>query len=231
MRETRLPDIRLLLTVLEDLDFIESEWGGDISEGTIRRNSPMLRYLLVDGKLKEAGAMLQHRIRILTPESSLEKNLPDIEATQFFMSGGAKISSGFVESCQFVNRAWSAEEVKRNYEESRKFAARSLPVNIDAFLSQTSFIYGKARINRREVIKYVSNKLGGAHYDSKRVRITSTDGLSREEEKFPLLDAISKDWKILDRNPIFLEMIGIGQKVINSNDVKKLKRRIRELKQ
>ena len=75
----------------------------------------------------------------------------------------------------------------------------------------------------------MGNKLGGAHYDSKCVQIKSTEGLSKEEEKFPLLDNISDQWKILDRNPIFLEMIGIGQRVINSHDVKKLKKQIREL--
>ena len=52
----------------------------------------------------------------------------------------------------------------------------------------------------------------------------------KEEEKFPILDDISEQMKILGRNPIFLEMIGIGQRIINSSDVKKLKRQIRELK-
>jgi hypothetical protein len=223
-------DRKLLQTVLEDLVFLEKEWGGDISDDTIRRNSPTLRYLLVDGKLKDAGAMLNQRIRILTPESALEKNIPDIESTTFFMSAGAKISNGFVESVRHINRALSAEEVKRNYDESKRLSGSSIPLSIDSFLSQISFVYEKARINKREVIKYVANKLGGAHYDSKRVKINSTEGLSKEEEKFPLLDAISEQMKILDRNPIFLEMIGIGQRVINSSDVKKLKRQIRELK-
>ena len=74
-------DRKFLKTVFEDLVFLEKEWGGDISDDAIRRNSPTLRYLLVDGKLKEAGAMLNQRIRILTPESALEKNIPDIEST------------------------------------------------------------------------------------------------------------------------------------------------------
>jgi len=223
-------DRKFLQTVLADLVFLEREWGGDISDDAIRRNSPTLRYLLVDGKLKEAGAMLNQRIRILTPESSLEKNVPDIESTTFFMSAGAKISNGYVESAWDVNRALSPEEVKRNYDKSKRLSSSSIPLSIDSFLSQISFIYEKARINKREVIKYVANKLGGAHYDSNRVKINSTEGLLKEEEKFPILDDISEQMKILGRNPIFLEMIGIGQRIINSSDVKKLKRQIRELK-
>jgi len=215
-----------LATVLEDLDFLEESWGDNISEPQIRRNSPVLRYLLVDGKIKEAAAMLNQKIRILTPLSSLEENLPAPESIRFFMSGGASINKGRVDRLIEYNRAFTPEEVKKMYDDGKRLEGKSKAVPIDTFLNQVSFMYGASRIKRKTVIKYVCNKLGGTHYDPKRVAPTSLL-TANEDEQYSFLDVIYNTWKSLDMNVIHLEMLGIGQRFINSRDVRILKRKIR----
>jgi len=63
-----------------------------------------------------------------------------------------------------VNRALSEKEIKANYERDKKVIGKSHPVKLGIFLRQPSFVVDGVLIYRDEVIKYVSNKLGGAHY-------------------------------------------------------------------
>ncbi len=221
-------DLLFLKTVLEDLEFLQNEWGKDITEAQIRRNSPVLRSLLVEGKIKEAGTMLNQKIRILSPLVCLEENLPELDSIVFFMSGGAKTSKGFIESIIQYNKALSENEIKKMYLRRKELESKSKPVKVDTYLNQVSFIYGKAKIKRKTVIKYVCNKLGGAHYDSKREFPVSAE-TEVENEQYIFLDTIYSTWKALDMNVIHLEMLGIGQRFINSNDVRKLKKKIRTL--
>lgn len=219
-------NLHFLATVLEDLDFLEESWGNSISESQIRRNSPVLRYLLVEGKIKDAGAMLGQKIRILTPLSSLEENLPEPTSITFFMSGGSSTNRGRVERLIEYNRAFTAEEVKKIYDEGQAIEGKSKAVPVDTFLNQVSFMYGGSRIRRKTVIKYMCNKLGGTHYDPKRIVPTSLL-TENENEQYSFLDRIYNTWKSLDMNVIHLEMLGIGQRFINSADVQKLKKKIR----
>jgi hypothetical protein len=219
-----------LSTVLEDVEFLKSNWGRSIKDSEIRRNSPVLRHLLVEGNLQKAANMLNLKFQILSPLTSFEGNLPDIEHTTFFMSGGAKLDSGYMEHMQMLDKAYTAEEVKERYDNEQKIKGKTKPVSIDQFLCQTSFIVHGVKISRRTVIKYVANKLGGAHYDEKREAAASISAIEKEYEKYPLLDSI-QSMQVMDRNPIYFEMIGIGQKAIQSRDTDKLIRHIKSLQE
>jgi hypothetical protein len=221
-------DLHFLNTVLEDIEFLQNEWGKDITESQIRRNSPVLRYLLVEGKIKEAGAMLQQKIRIQTPLVSLEENLPELESVRFFMSGGASTSKGFIESVTEYNKALSAQEIHNMYNHHKGLEGKSKPVTVEAYLNQVSFILGNAKIKRKTVIKYICNKLGGTHYDAKRIR-PSSDKTDIENEQYLFLDKIYSTWKAFDMNVIHLEMLGIGQRFVNSHDVHKLRKKIQKI--
>ena len=144
------------------------------------------------------------------------------------MSGGAKLDTGYMEHMEMLNKAYTAEEVKERHESEQKIKGRTKPVSLDQFLSQTSFIVHGVKISRRTAIKYVANKLGGAHYDEKRKIASSLSAIKKEEEKFPLLDSI-QSMQVMDRNPIYYEMIGIGQKVVHSKNTDKLIRSIKSL--
>ncbi|MBC8551198.1 MAG: hypothetical protein ISR95_03630 [Candidatus Marinimicrobia bacterium] len=207
-----------LATVLEDLDFIDKSWGDSITEAEIRRSSPVLRYLLVEGKIKEAGAMLQQRIRILSPLSSFVENIPKIERLRFYMSGGATVKMGSIEHYAEYTGTISAAEVKRMYDADQKIKGHSKAITVDQFLNQASFIYGASRIKRKTVIKYICNKLGGTHYDSKRL-VPSSYSTNEVEEQYAFLDDIYATRKAMDMNMIHLEVLGIGQRFIKSRDV------------
>lgn len=68
---------------------------------------------------------------------------------------------------------------------------------------------------RRILIKYVANKLGGAHHDSKR-------GTSHEEQLFGLLDTARAQVKLLDKPAVYFELLAIGQSLAGASDIQRL---------
>ena len=102
-------------------------------------------------------------------------------------------------------------------------------VSLDQFLSQTSFIVHGVKISRRTAIKYVANKLGGAHYDEKKKNSFKPIGYQKKKKRSSLYLTLYNPMQVMDRNPIYYEMIGIGQKVVHSKNTDKLIRSIKSL--
>jgi hypothetical protein len=103
---------------------------------------------------------------------------------------------------------------------------KNYPVKLAVFLRQPSFVIEGTFINREEVIKYVTNKLGGAHYDSTREPQTSSSGVSLEG-KYALLDSVRNSTMIADKNAIYYELLSIGQRLINSKDIQQLRKTLK----
>ncbi len=96
------------------------------------------------------------------------------------------------------------------------------------FLRQASFVIKGVIINREEVIKYVANKFGGAHYDSNR-RISPPGASISLEDKYTLLDSIRSGTIVADKNAVYYELLSIGQRVINSRDVLHLQKKLKQV--
>jgi len=103
---------------------------------------------------------------------------------------------------------------------------KNYPVKLAISLRQPSFVIEGILINREEVIKYVSNKLGGAHYDSSRKPRASSRGVSLEE-KYALLDSARNSTMLADKNAIYYELLSIGQRLVNSKDVQQVRKALR----
>jgi hypothetical protein len=67
---------------------------------------------------------------------------------------------------------------------------------------------------RREIIQYVANKLGGAHYDERR------------DERERLLDYAQEAYKVADKKPIYFELLSTGQKLVRSPDIERLRQKL-----
>jgi hypothetical protein len=89
-------------------------------------------------------------------------------------------------------------------------------------MKQISFIISRLKINREEVIKYITNKRGGAHFDSSR-NISTGDS----EKKYSLLDNIHMSTSIADKNAVYYELLSIGQRLIASHDVERIRQIIK----
>jgi len=57
----------MLRVVLEDLDYLTKEWNQDIDDASLRRASPVLRSLLVEGALLAAAKQMGNEVKVLAP--------------------------------------------------------------------------------------------------------------------------------------------------------------------
>jgi hypothetical protein len=140
------------------------------------------------------------------------------EAAQFFAHSWLRVFSASI-----IPRAKTEAEIKADYERGKAVMGKSYPVKLGAFLKQTSLVVNGVLINREEIIKYVANKLGGAHYDDSRDDSTGTGDISLEQ-KYKLLDGVRSGIAVADRNAIYYELLSIGQRVVNSRDVRQLRK-------
>jgi hypothetical protein len=83
-------DKELVRIVSEDLDYLTQEWNQDIDDASLRRASPVLRSLLVEGKLLTVARQVGKDVRVLTP--AIYQVLADdkLRLRKYWQSGGAK---------------------------------------------------------------------------------------------------------------------------------------------
>lgn len=215
-------DINLIKLVAEDLEFLSKGWNQQIDEASLRRASPILRSLLVENKLYMVGRYFELDIRVMAPEDSGASL--DAKERVFWQACGGKSNGLEVLSMSMWDRALTDDEIDAMAMSSNKRIGKSHPVKVSSFLRQTSFVLEGTSINREEVIKYVANKLGGAHYDSTRKENTKPE--TSLDEKYVLLDSVRNQWKITDKDAVYFELLSIGQLLINSRDVQTLRRKI-----
>jgi len=221
-------DRDLARVVSEDLDFLFNEWNQDIDDASLRRSSPVLRSLLVEGLLGHVAHQIDHDIRIMAPAIGRVVTEAELKECMFFQAGGAKYKGAVVQSITMIPRAKSPEEIKASYERSKDVIGKNYPVKLGLFLKQPSFVVKGVLINREEVVKYVANKLGGAHYDSSRSVQKESDQVSLEQ-KYALLDAVKNGMITADKNAVFYELLSIGQRVVNSRDVRQLRKQLAQV--
>jgi hypothetical protein len=217
-------DIELARIVLEDIEYLSHEWNQDIDDASLRRSSPILRSLLIEGQLGIVAHACGRNLRIMAP--AINRVLTENELKQFvyWQAGGAKHKGMEIEAASMVNRALSEQEIKANYERDKIVIGKSYPVKLGAFLRQPSFVVEGVLINREEVIKYVSNKLGGAHYDESRS--TTAKPEPTLEDKYVLLDKLRTGTYVAEKNAIYYELLSIGQRLVNSRDIQHLRKQL-----
>lgn len=215
-------DHELIKIVAEDLTYLSEEWNQKIDDASLRRSSPVLRSLLIEGQLIKVMNMLNEELSVMAPlVSKYEDSLID-DSTTFYQSGGAKFQGSEVQFLIISNRAKGPEEIKESYERQKDLIGNSYPLKLSKFMKQTSFYMGGTHINREEVVKYIANKRGGAHYDNSRN--TEKSGSKGElERKFQLLDDVHGAMAVADKNAVYYELLSIGQRLINSQDTQRIR--------
>lgn len=221
-------DRELLCVVSEDLDFLFKEWNQDIDDASLRRSSPVLRSLLIDGLLGRAAREVGREIRILAPAICKVLTEDELKSMQFYQAGGAKHKGVELQAVTFTARIPSEQEMKASFDRTRGAIGKSYPEKLGIFLKQTSIAIDGVLINREEVIKYVANKLGGAHYDSSRVQPAGLNQVSLEG-KYALLDKVRAGVFMADKNAVYYELLSIGQRLVNSRDVSHLRKQLRNI--
>lgn len=215
-------DNKLITIVSEDLDYLSEEWNQDIDDSSLRRASPVLRSLLIEGQLMKVANMLNETVSVMAPEiSKNEEHLGD-RSIVFYQSGGARYKGMQVQFAKQLNRAMSPEEIKESHEKQKNLIGQNYPVKLSKFMKQISFMINGVKINREEVVKYIANKRGGAHYDDSRN--TEKSGSKGDlEKKFVLLDGIHDGMIMADKNSVYYELLSIGQRLVGSYDVQRIR--------
>lgn len=210
-------DKELLKIIFEDIRYITKEWNAkDISDASLRRSSNILRRLLIHRDLFKAAYLFNMRkLRVLGSNESY----PSLPGAVLYQAGGGKSNGLQVKGFTMCDRALTDEEMRLLYEKIGQ--PKNKPINLNEFMKQPSIVIRGTKINREEIIKYVCNKLGGAHYDNKRKEDKEL------ERKYKLLDEHKNSSELTGKNAIYFELLSIGQKLVNNKDIQKLKKKIK----
>lgn len=217
------PEIRfeLLKNVHEDLEFLAKEWNKDIDDGSIRRSVSCLYQLLVDNQLSLAALVFTQEIKILVSIYEEQFAKEDLTSITFYAALGVTHKGIYMEHMSEHPYAPTQEEVSQKYDLAQD--RRRTPYKISKYLNLPAFIYKETHISRLDVLKYARNKIGAAHYDPTRAENKIM------EKKFTLLDEIRSTYTALDKDIIYLEILSIGQRIINAPDTHKLRKKISKI--
>ena len=206
-----LPRNELIDIVAADLRYLLEEWDEKVDDHSLRRSSPVLRRLLVQNELqrawKAAGFAGEPKLRA----STLAPILADIpyQKILFAAAGGAKYKGLELRSVLVVNNAINQDEISKRHAEGPP----STIISLHDFVETPCLVIKGRLIKRRVLIKYIANKLGGAHYDTKRKK-------NYDENLFPYLDAAAKQFRLGDKNHVYFELLSAGQALVSSDDIK-----------
>jgi len=206
-------DLDLIRIVAEDLLFLRSDWDQDIDDASLRRSSPVLRRLIVEGDFGRAWRALGLAREPIITAPCLDALLgPASRAdVSFAQAGGAHYQGMTIRGTTLYARALSPDEITRSYERTKTLEPRSFPLS--HFRESPCIIIMGELILRRELILYIANKCGGAHWDPSRTE-------SKEiERKFQSLDSATGQIALAGKAAPYHELLAIGQSLARSPDV------------
>lgn len=197
-------------TVTSDLAFLMTEWNDKIDDQSLRRSSPVLRRLLVEGELQRAWKLAGYPGEPLIVGSTLEPLLACVPLDRIRMAsaGGGEYQGNALRGSTEIVGTLSLPEIQA-------IQARGLPeakLSLRRFVEATCLVLNGQPVSRRSVIKFVANRLGGVHSSNKTER--------KHEEIYKLLDAARDTYLLLEKPVIFFELLSTGQALARSADLR-----------
>lgn len=228
------------LTIIEDIELLGNLWQRDnVTNSELRNSSHILRRLLIYQDLQKCANPRKHELRIETPNNKILITAARNKVLEFFQSGGTTILGVW----------FRASTVAKGNDEklSRLFKGFNPEDKIDlkltSFLKQPVFYLDNSFISRADVIKYVANKAGGPHFDTKRnEKEQIIDKIRRAvvmqmEEDTPMFgfdishlegDLTSFEIKKGTIDPVFVEMAAACRFLTESSSVVSLMRLVKD---
>ena len=127
------------------------------------------RNLLVEGKLLSTWRAigLKDQPYILSPNLDYFFEYYSPETIVYSQTGSAKVTGGIVENIAMFNIEMSQEDAKFLHKLDQDGKGKQV-VKLTKFIDSTCIVINGYKINRKELITYVANKLGGTHFDQSR---------------------------------------------------------------
>jgi hypothetical protein len=191
--------VNLVDIVQEDLAHLRDTWDDELTEGRLRRDSAVLRRLLVEGALGRAWRAAGHRGEPRVPFHDQMSSL-NAEARFFTVwasNGGAEHRQAYIAGIRLHAGQDTVHPV----------ADASLPLS--RYVDGTVAIAMGRAVKRRDVVAYVANKLGGVHYDERR----------HEGHVFAALDRVLDAATIGGFSPVHWELLAVGQLLLRSPEI------------
>lgn len=195
-------DATFIAGVRDDLAYLRDHWDEPISEHALRRDSNVLRRLLVHGDLQKAWrADGQPMSPLVTVPDHRAMWTPEWRRKTVWASeGGARTRGG----------AWWGTSLTVAPSTSARPSPMAVPVA--RYTDGIVAVVMGMSVKRGHVIKYVANKLGGSHYDDRR----ATKG---DEAVYANLDEVA-GFAVLNGFPlVYWELLSIGQNLLRSPDL------------
>lgn len=194
----------LIVTTAEDLRFLAEDWDQDIDEHSLRRSSPILRRLLVEGVLQRAwngaGFSRAPTIEALTLRALLQTYTQ--QEMILAAAGGAFHHGGF------MGRTLVGP---RDPDDPPPIPREAMTLN--QFIEDPCLVILGEKILRRQLIQYVANKLGGVHHDEKRTS-------EPKDQTYTLLDWAAEKAEFVELRMPYFALLATGQALIWSADIR-----------
>jgi hypothetical protein len=204
-----------LQIVVDDLRYITEEWDDSIEDHALRRDSAVLRRLLVQNDFQRAWriAGFEKEPRLTAPTLSHTLSRFPRQRIVFAAAGGAVYKGVEVQGVLVAKgrRATGGPPPDKPPQER---------CGLKDFMEAPCIVAAGDLISRRVLIKYVANKLGGAHFD------TARQSGKDDEVLFSELDSVRQQFEVGGKNAIYFELLSIGQVLAKNQDVGRLSRRI-----
>jgi hypothetical protein len=192
------PSPGLIKVVHEDLNYLLSQWPkGEVRDDEVRRSSTVLRRLFTYRDLIRAWVTVVGSKDYMVTGDYIEIRDPKrLGEVDFATASPADQGSGMkVFAAMVFNKI-------QNGSDPIRIAQQGVPLK--KYLNQTACIISGVMINRDELIQFVANKLGGAHYD---------DGRQKPREQSI---AVMEQYSIGNRPALIHEMLSCGQSLAAS---------------
>lgn len=202
--------MRLVDKVIADLQELRDDWHKEITENRLRNDSVKLRRLLADGE-KDVTKSDLHKawyadghsepMAIQTLTRQLGASAFSRSPTRWVGTGGATINNGGIIT------------MGPTIANDRYFPAPvPVTVSLEEFIRGDVAVAMGRRISRARLVRYVANKLGGAHWDEER-------DANWQSADFRALDATMEGTEFFGRSPVMYELLSIGQHLVTSKDI------------
>lgn len=212
----------LIQNVAEDLEWLCSAWGEEVDDASLRRTSPVVRRLLIGegrGDYLKAWCALGFASQPILYAIDLDNHLNaqgiNPQGIAYAQAGGALYHGAVIASLLIAN----APATRHDMEARSKTPPQMREFKLGQYLQSVSVIVGTlpneedtvplVRVTREQVVKYIANKKGGAHFD------TSRD--NKTQAAFTSLDkAVAARIVLIDKPAVYYELLSIGQVLARS---------------
>lgn len=158
------PDKELDITIYEDIAHLAKLWDtSETNNADIRNSVHILRRLLIYGDLQKSANSRKFELVIDAPDLKPYIKAARYGLVEFYQSGGVNVLGVYVAG-SMISKGHS-HRLRRIMKEHHP--DQVVQLNIQSFLRQQCFSFKGEFVTREDVIKYVANKAGSAHFDRK----------------------------------------------------------------